>query len=1278
MNDVAVNAGKRLEQLSARLLSVTRRNKSIRLLKKAKKQCFDVCEVDLLRAGASERVLRSVLTREPATLLSHRDAPARVFLDEDDAEGEQVSPERARVRLFQKLDSNLVQLARNAASIEAETGAMDLYFGYPWIVGNCDDPEGTFLQAPLLLHPVQIVLERSPRLTYTIVPREDAEPIFNEVLLLALAQYHGTELPEAFVEAAEAAGVDRGMAQSPSALVHWFHERLDSLGLRMAESEPSLSLLPEYKADEVPRASAGFSIRAHAVLGYFPQGDSAIRNDYEILKALPPGEVSPVVARLLDSTASLARSEEELPRSMDEVREAETHWVIASDASQEAAMLRARTEPCLVIHGPPGTGKSQVIVNLIADALARGDRVLVCCQKRAALDVVHQRLEKLGLERHVALVHDHANDRHKLYANVARALEEGERERVERLEAEADALAASIDESTRSLRELAHELHRVRRFGLSARRLYAMAPRESEVELPLVRFSGAFETGRLDRFVETLGRLEALHARLGPHAGAWSARKSFADLAFSARRAMDEALETLVRAGEALAGTGELPKPEAEPPALAEATAALVADLRTYDAHRDSLFRVFRGTWRSARDRVRPHLAEHGLTDTREAVLSHAKALETFHGHLVEAQGAIDALAAHLTDEGRATLLALSANAPVELVARARALREGLADFDTLSAIDHVVDELGEVEREAYQAVREGAPGWGERLRRAVYVGWIDEAEAESRALRRVSTGEVADLRARFRVELDRRRELNAKRLASVLARRATEARFEPGREVDGRHSPEKAFRDLKHQVTKKRRLWSIRKLVHDLRWPLLEVVPCWLVSPETLSAAFPLEKDLFDLAIFDEASQMAVQFALPAIQRARRVVIAGDEQQLRPFDLFGALGVDTDDETDPDEEDDAAATEAESILTLAKARFPEEMLACHYRSKYEELIEFSNQGFYEGRLVTAPAATGIDRAPIEWIKVEDGRWEKRRNVAEACVVLDHVEALLREDPRRSVGVITFNNTQKEEILDQKDRRAAEDPEFAALVARAENPESGNRDDAFFVKNIENVQGDERDVIVFSIGYGPDATGRVRSQFGSLNKEGGDNRLNVAVSRARERVVVISSIEPEQLDVSNAKNRGPRLLRDYLAYAKAVSRRADAERDAVLRGVNPALDVRLDGPRADFESPLEEQIFLALSKRGLRLVPQVGVSGYRIDLGVVDRRDPTRYLLGIECDGATYHRAASARERDVYRQRFLESRGWTIHRIWSRDFWRNPDAVVAEVLEKVARLSAGA
>ena len=1426
------NISRRLEQLSERLVNITRRNKSIRLLRKSKRQCFDVAEVEALRPGTAEKALGRILSEKSAIVLAHADCPVdprgeryELFIDENE-QLEKVEKEEYRlVRLFQKLETNLTHLYRNANLIEAETGARDLYLGYPWISGVCDDAEATFLQAPLLLFPVQLTVSRRPRLQWEVTHREGSEPIFNEALNLALEQYHQTSLSDEFADRAADRAEDAEVAASPGLLIDWFAEQFSALGIRIEGTDPGIAPLPEYLAAEVPKTTQGFRISGRVVIGYFPQAGSALRADFDqLILSAEKGEVSGVLAQLLDSAAEAPASDGTgAPDSMDEHPEADTCWVKATDASQERAMLRSRHEPCLVMHGPPGTGKSQVIVNLISDAMSRGERVLLCCQKRAALDVVYRRLEALGLAKHVAPVHDYSNDRKALYRHIDAAMvDAADEDEIKALEREAGELASKIDAATSRLKKISSELHRDRECGVSARALYTAASTlKLDPEPEITALAHGLNKAGLDALCDALEKLQGLERKLGKAAKHWSGRKSFAQLGFLDETKIRTVLEKVEEAGLQLARVQESCRAGAQTwekleesvvtvtrlfavldesdaavrtvadelissgklrelkaslgfvgqmlkilqglpprPARGEPAATLEqADaLELFNARRTRLFRFLSGEWRRAKRASLAYLLQRGLPDDPGTVATEAaRARAAYHweklakfiaatpleahfdgtidaqdlrvrherlllaatlaervdsllwslekehdlvigqrdelkldevaertGQLLKLRDSLQAARAKLQALGEylheAPLQRLQSNAEeggLRLAGLARKLKESLSAFDDLQATDDIRDRLGEVERRIYAHLQgvDDSSSWTEITKTAVLLGWLDRMERECPALREVSRGETGDLRAAFREQLEQRREVNRKRLAATLSRKAATPRHEPSRKVDGRHSAEKPWKDLRHQVNKKRRLWPLRRLVHDLAWPLFEIMPCWLVSPETLSAAFPLQAGLFDLVIFDEASQCTVQHGIPAVHRGKRIVIAGDEQQLRPFDLFGSLGVQGDDD-EIDEESDAAAVEAESILTLAKTRFPEELLECHYRSRYEELIDFSNHAFYQGRLLTVPPANRGTGRPIEWQRVE-GMWENQRNRVEADHILDLLyERLLQCNNSLSFGVITFNNKQQAEILDRMDRRRLEDPEFDTVISRARNPESGDRDEALFVKNIENVQGDERDVIIFSVGYGPDRSGRIYSRFGTLNKEGGDNRLNVAVSRSKQKIIVVASVDPAQLSVSTAKNRGPRLLRSYLEYAQSVSAENDDVREAILRDINPSRDVG-EVRVARFDSPFEEQVFDALTRRNLIVRPQVGVSGYRIDLGIVDPDDPTRYLLGIECDGATYHSAATVRERDVYRQRFLESRGWTIHRIWSRNWWRRREQEIAKIVDRVAELSKG-
>jgi very-short-patch-repair endonuclease len=229
-------------------------------------------------------------------------------------------------------------------------------------------------------------------------------------------------------------------------------------------------------------------------------------------------------------------------------------------------------------------------------------------------------------------------------------------------------------------------------------------------------------------------------------------------------------------------------------------------------------------------------------------------------------------------------------------------------------------------------------------------------------------------------------------------------------------------------------------------------------------------------------------------------------------------------------------------------------------------------------------------------------------------------------------------------------------------------------DERIFVKNIENVQGDERDVIIFSVGYAPNEEGRIYNRFGLLNIQGGENRLNVAITRAKEKILVVASIDPHELNVAGTKHEGPKLFRHYLEYAKAVSEGNKEQILSILNRINPQSETKKQYHDDQFDSPFEVEVCDYLRSIGYEVDTQIGVSGYRIDLGIVHPKDPGRYILGVECDGETYHRSPHAKERDLYRQEFLESRGWNIQRIWSRNWWRNPGIEIEKIDRKVKEL----
>ena len=427
------------------------------------------------------------------------------------------------------------------------------------------------------------------------------------------------------------------------------------------------------------------------------------------------------------------------------------------------------------------------------------------------------------------------------------------------------------------------------------------------------------------------------------------------------------------------------------------------------------------------------------------------------------------------------------------------------------------------------------------------------------------------------------------------------------------------------------------------------------MMSPLSVAQYLPVDQALFDVVIFDEASQITVWDAVGSIARGKQVIVVGDPKQMPPSNFFNRA----DDDPDGDIE---MGGDLESILEqMLAASIPSRTLRLHYRSRHESLITFSNDRYYDNELVTFPSPQVSDPA----VRLERpsneaafyARGGARTNQGEARAIVDEIVRrttnLDSRIPDRSIGVVTFNSEQQTLIENLLDHARREHPEMEAAF-------SAERSEPVFVKNLETVQGDERDVILFSVTYGPDRTGHVTMNFGPLNREGGERRLNVALTRARHELIVFSTLHPDAINLSRTRARAVADLRDFLVYAE-----------------NGTLSAPSQGYRGDFDSPFEKAVARALQSRRWTVHPQVGASAYRIDLGIVHPDAPGRYLAGIECDGATYHSSVFARERDKIRQEVLEDLGWKILRIWSTDWWTDKagslarlDGALREVLKE--------
>lgn len=467
---------------------------------------------------------------------------------------------------------------------------------------------------------------------------------------------------------------------------------------------------------------------------------------------------------------------------------------------------------------------------------------------------------------------------------------------------------------------------------------------------------------------------------------------------------------------------------------------------------------------------------------------------------------------------------------------------------------------------------------------------------------------------------------------------------------------------EIKRALETSRKM-SVSRFITKYKLELFDSIKVWMMTPEVVSEIIPLQHGIFDIVIFDEASQMFVEKGIPSIYRANKVVIAGDTKQLRPTKLFTGRFEENPDELAEDE-DTNEALEEPSLLDLAKYKYKDVMLQYHYRSKYEELIAFSNHAFYDGKLLVSPNVSTPETSPIEVHKVEDGMWinTANRKEAEYCVKL--IKQIFSERKKNeTIGVITFNSHQHDMVEDCIDEECAKDKNFELMVANERVRKEDGEDKSLFVKNIENVQGDERDIIIFSVGFARNEQGKIFRNFGWLNNEGGENRLNVAISRAKKKIHIVTSIQPSELDVSGLKNQGPAYLKKYLEYCFAVS-------DGNIELTRTILDSLSENVHlADSygnDTPFEEEVFAKLKEKGLDVYANVGIGGYCIDFAI---KKNGAYVLGIECDCNLYKDSSSARERDYHRQKYLESRGWKVYRLWSSEWWKNPDAEVDKILK---------
>ncbi len=644
---------------------------------------------------------------------------------------------------------------------------------------------------------------------------------------------------------------------------------------------------------------------------------------------------------------------------------------------------------------------------------------------------------------------------------------------------------------------------------------------------------------------------------------------------------------------------------------------------------------------RAANERVSDTLADHATTRrTSDEYESRAESLNVAIAEFEQALGVLD----ERFDRTTKNWISWASPHFTELYAWSADLHEhagdALAWVEYQEAVRELDEHLGAGSADVLRSATENAEDAPGIVLRTIYTSWLGAHYKTEPELRRFNTVDHESVRAKFR-ELD-------ERFPQAARQRVRERAFARYPEQYETPLQRGQLGTLKGELSKRSRQMPVRRLIGRIPNLLQSLKPCFLMSPLAVSQYLPtgpLASDHFefDTVIFDEASQVLPEDAIPAIERARQVIVVGDRMQLPPTNFF-RTSLDSDDDWD---DDDDSLQGRESILDVmvgqTGTKFAERRLNVHYRSRSENLILFSNHAFYEDRLHTFPSPDPAD-ASVRDVYLPNATYDMgrtRTNREEAERVTDIVfDLMANKSANESVGVVALSRTQADLIENLIEERRL-------LYRHLDSQFSEDLPERFFVKNLENVQGDERDHMILSICYGPTKAGNVPNRFGPINFDGGERRLNVAVTRARMSMTVVHSLRAEDI---RSEQSGARQLRRYLEY---------------VRNPEHALESEVTGV-GEPESPFEEAVLTALRRRGHLVDSQIGVSGYRIDLAIKSE-DGGRYDLGIECDGATYHGSPTARDRDWLRQQVLERLGWTIHRVWSTSWIRDPDTEIAAI-----------
>jgi very-short-patch-repair endonuclease len=1086
-------------------------------------------------------------------------------------------------------------------------------------------------------------------------------------------------------------------------LASQFGAATETLADEPADKVPAL-LEEAALAAEVP----GFEIIDRCVIGTFTYAKLPMVRDLQAAGALLAG--SDVVAAiagdpeaqelLAADTADPGASARGPGVAFDSPED--DYSVLDADSSQRSAIAAVVDGRSLVIHGPPGTGKSQTIANLIAALVARGRKVLFVAEKRAAIDAVLSRLKGVDLGDMVLDIHDGTRDRVRIARDLGDALDGAQRAAVPDV---GDLHRRLTDRQRRLSQHVAalHEKHQpwaMTPFEVQSALLGIPEEARTPVRLGMPDRIDAREADQIRDELREFAHLGGFSIRpegtpwFGARLGTADQARQACDLAVRlssrvlpllghrvARACEETGLRTpasyaegssRVRLYAAIAMTLTLFSADvfaADPDRLAKATGdrsglglreghrlrkqarTLLADAACGPGDRAELSRE---ELAAALTRAANQLAEWRELRTSQSdggpprLPAGLQDLETLQQDCEHQLGQLRACLS-LPDDGLEDRLAALA-ADQDTAWKLPRLYQLGARFDEIG-LGALLDELARREATPDLAAAAFDHAW--------YSSILDQIRVTDPRYAAHHGAALDEIASDFRV-----RDVQHLAANRVRVRRAWADRL---RDAADQH-PLQA-RVIRKQAALRRGHLPLRRLLDQADDVLFALKPCWAMSPLMASQVLPLAR-MFDVVIFDEASQIIPADAISSIMRAHQIVVAGDDRQLPPTNFFRQIG-----DAGGEGEEDGAGWEGgaglageeggadsepgggeslvsfgagfESVLDALRPLLPTWPLAWHYRSRDERLVAFSNTRIYGGALTTFPGVVRDDC--LRHVVVAQGP-EPGQEVSVMAEVDKVVELILehaRTRPRESLGVIALGIRHAERVDAALRYALGSHPDLEGFFAE-DTPEP------FFVKNLERVQGDERDAIILSIGYGKHPDGRMRYQWGPLLRDGGERRLNVAATRARRRLTLVSSFSSHDVDPDRVTKAGARMLADYLEYAGSGGTASGASGAGEL-------------------DPFEKDVRDRLAACGITVVPQYGVGGYRVDFAATHPQDPGRMVLAIEADGASYRRSGSVRDRDRLRGEHLQRLGWSFHRLWSTNWFADPRAEVAKVRDAYQR-----